>query len=160
VLIGRLAARHGKGLPATREDATAGIVARARAFLEANAGKPVRLHDLAAMAGVSLFHLIRCFQREVGMPPHAWLTQLRANRAREMLIAGESPASVAYLCGFCDQSHLTRTFRSMLGVTPGNYARGCPDPGYNSPVRCRQSQTIPTPWLLTRRTSHQRLGHS
>ena len=124
VLIGRLAARHGRGLPATREDATAGIVARARAFLEANAGKPVRLHDLAAMAGVSLFHLIRCFQREVGMPPHAWLTQLRANRAREMLIAGESPASVAYLCGFCDQSHLTRTFRSMLGITPGTYARG------------------------------------
>lgn len=123
VLIGRLAARHGEGLPNPREDAAAGVVTRARAFLEANAGKPVRLHELAAVAGVSLFHLIRCFQREVGMPPHAWLTQLRANRAREMLLEGEAPAAVAYRCGFSDQAHLTRTFRSMLGVTPGTYAR-------------------------------------
>lgn len=123
VLIGRLAARYGEGLPVPKENATAGVVTRARAFLEANAGKPVRLHDLAAVAGVSLFHLIRCFQREVGMPPHAWLTQLRANRAREMLLEGEAPAAVAYRCGFSDQAHLTRTFRSMLGVTPGTYAR-------------------------------------
>lgn len=123
VLIGRLAARHGEGLPSPRDVATTGVVTRARAFLEANAGKPVRLHDLAAVAGVSLFHLIRCFQREVGMPPHAWLTQLRANRAREMLLEGEAPAAVAYRCGFSDQAHLTRTFRSMLGVTPGTYAR-------------------------------------
>lgn len=128
LLIGKLASRHGEGMTSPREDATAGVVARARAFLEENAGKPVRLHDLAAVARVSLFHLIRCFQREVGMPPHAWLTQLRANRARELLLSGEAPAAVAYRCGFSDQAHLTRTFRSMLGITPGSYARGmsCP----------------------------------
>jgi AraC-like DNA-binding protein len=58
------------------------------------------------------------------MPPHAWLTQLRANRARGLLLAGEAPTSVAYRCGFSDQSHLTRTFRSMFGMTPAAYVRG------------------------------------
>ena len=124
ILIGKLVTRHGARAPETREDSAAGAVARARAFLEANPGAPIRLHDLSAVAGVSPFHLIRCFQREVGMPPHAWLTQLRANRARGLLLAGEAPTSVAYRCGFSDQSHLTRTFRSMFGMTPGAYVRG------------------------------------
>jgi AraC-like DNA-binding protein len=114
---------HGERRRGLRQGAGDGVVARARAFLEANAGAPVRLSEVAAVAGVSPFHLIRCFQREVGMPPHAWLTQIRANRAREMLLAGEAPTAVAYRCGFSDQSHLTRTFRSMFGITPGSYAR-------------------------------------
>jgi len=124
ILIGKLVTRHGARPPEMREDSATGAVARARAFLEANPGAPIRLQDLSDVAGVSPFHLIRCFQRKVGMPPHAWLTQVRANRARGLLLAGEAPTSVAYRCGFSDQSHLTRTFRSMFGMTPGAYVRG------------------------------------
>jgi AraC-like DNA-binding protein len=64
---------------------------------------------------------VRSFTDVVGMPPHAYLTQIRANRARALLLAGETLSGAAYRCGFCDQSHLTRTFKRLFGVTPGSY---------------------------------------
>ena len=124
IIVRKLARRHGKRWQEPRKEAAAAVVARARTFLEEHAAAPIRLQDLSAICGVGPFHLIRCFHQVVGMPPHAWLTQLRANRARVRLLAGESPSTVAYRCGFSDQSHLTRTFRRIFGLTPGAYLRG------------------------------------
>jgi AraC-like DNA-binding protein len=64
---------------------------------------------------------VRSVTDVIGLPPHAYLTQIRANRARAMLLRGVTPAAAAYRCGFCDQSHLTRIFKRLFGVTPGAY---------------------------------------
>ena len=48
-------------------------------------------------------------------------SEARIARARRLLSMGEQPASVAGDCGFYDQAHLTRLFKSVHGVTPGNY---------------------------------------
>jgi AraC-like DNA-binding protein len=124
LLIGRLVRRYGAVPTGTLPASPAPGVARARAFLEANADYPIRLADVCLACGMSPFQLIRSFHRALGMPPHAYLTQLRVNRARELLLAGEPPSAAAYRCGFSDQSHLTRTFHRIFGVTPGAYARG------------------------------------
>lgn len=117
-----LVARHGVARPPDRRDTpVVRIVATAREYLHANYGKSIKLAPLAAVCATSPFHLVRCFTDVVGMPPHAYLTQLRANRARSMLLLGEGLSGVAYRCGFCDQSHLTRTFKRLFGVTPGSY---------------------------------------
>jgi AraC-like DNA-binding protein len=99
-------------------------VLRARWFLESNFAQAVRLDELSVECGVSPFHLIRSFRDAVGLTPHAYLMQLRATRARQMLREGEGISAVAYRCGFVDQSHLTRTFKKMFGVTPGAYFAG------------------------------------
>ena len=65
---------------------------------------------------------MRSFSREVGIPPHRYLTGRRLDRARRLLLAGGRPAEVAAEVGFHDQAHLTRHFKRMLGVTPGAYA--------------------------------------
>ena len=93
----------------------------AREYLHANYASPVKLASVAAVCDTSPFHLVRCFTATVGMPPHAYLTQLRAHRARELLGGGAPLSGVAFRCGFCDQSHLTRTFKRLFGVTPGAY---------------------------------------
>jgi AraC-like DNA-binding protein len=100
------------------------MVLIARDYLQANYAKPVKLVQLAAVCDASPFHLVRSFRDIIGMPPHAYLTQLRANRARELLRGGETLSGAAYLCGFADQSHLTRTFKRIFGVTPGVYVAG------------------------------------
>ena len=114
---------------------TARAVETAREYLRTHFSQPVRLGNLAAICDTSPFHLVRSFTRIVGMPPHAYQTQVRANRARDMLVQGESPAGVALRCGFCDQSHLTRTFKKLFGVTPGAYTSACVSAGNGVPRR-------------------------
>jgi transcriptional regulator GlxA family with amidase domain len=98
-------------------------VRRALDHLRERWDQPVPLDELAAVAGLSRFELARRFAAQVGLPAHAYQTGLRVNRARAMLRAGRAPAEVAVACGFADQAHLTRTFRRIVGVPPGRYAR-------------------------------------
>lgn len=98
-------------------------VRRAVAHLSERFAERVPLAELAAVAGLSRFELVRRFGAQIGLTPHAFQTNLRIARARELLAAGSPPAAVAAACGFADQSHLTRTFRVAVGVTPARYAR-------------------------------------
>lgn len=77
--------------------------------------------ELAAMAGLSRYQLIRAFRLSTGMAPHAYQLNLCINQARERIRAGEALADVAYTLGFSDQSHFQRVFKEHAGVTPGRY---------------------------------------
>lgn len=91
------------------------------AFLhQDNAAMPA-LGALADMAGMSRFQLIRAFRVSTGLTPHAYKLNLRINRARSSLCAGEDIADIAYRLGFSDQSHFQRVFKLHAGVTPGCY---------------------------------------
>jgi AraC-like DNA-binding protein len=68
--------------------------------------------------------LIRTFTRTVGMPPYTYLTQIRAERAKERLAAGRPAAETALAVGFADQSHLNRHFKKLTGTTPRLYRLG------------------------------------
>ena len=92
-------------------------------FIQAHAAENVTLARIAALTGLSSFHLIRVFGSHIGMPPHAYLNQVRVNRARKLLSEGKSLARVATETGFVDQSHLSRHFKRQLGITPGQYAQ-------------------------------------
>ena len=104
-------------------DRDLGIVRHAQDYMNERFAQPVRLAAVAALSGLSPFQLIRVFRRVVGVPPYAYLVQLRVNRAQALLCRGTSVSDVAYTCGFSDQSHLTRTFKKALGVPPGQYVR-------------------------------------
>ena len=97
-------------------------LASLRTFLQAHVGEPVSAEDLARMNGLSKCHLIRSFHYEFGLPPHAYLLRLRLAAACERLARDLAVASVAYECGFADQSHLSRRFKEVYGVTPAAWA--------------------------------------
>ncbi|KVE37748.1 AraC family transcriptional regulator [Burkholderia sp. TSV86] len=79
------------------------------------------LSELAALARMSRYQLIRAFRDATGLTPHAWQTNQRINQARERLRAGHDIARVAHDLGFSDQSHFQRVFKAYTGVTPGSY---------------------------------------
>ncbi len=81
----------------------------------------VSIKELAAVAGFSPYHFIRTFQKTVGMTPYAYASQLRVTRAQKMLLKGETPTMAAALSGFSDQSHMTRAFKKVYGVTPAKF---------------------------------------
>ena len=93
-----------------------------RDYLHDNHHRNVTLDECASLTGTSKFHLHRSFVAELGVPPHQYLSGVRISRARDLLRGGARPADVASLTGFCDQSHLTRVFTEIVGLTPGAYA--------------------------------------
>jgi AraC-like DNA-binding protein len=102
-------------------------IRRARAFLEAHYTQNVSLEQLSGIVGVSSFHLTRLFRETVGLPPHAYLNQVRIFQAKKLLTLGQPIAEVAFETGFADQSHLTRHFKRIVGVTPGQYSKNVQD---------------------------------
>jgi AraC-like DNA-binding protein len=98
-------------------------IRRSREYLEAHFSQDVSLSELAATASISPFYLARAFKREIGVPPHVYLENVRIRKAREMLDGGGALAATALAVGYSDQSHFTRRFKRFLGITPGQYLR-------------------------------------
>ncbi|MFL6119230.1 helix-turn-helix domain-containing protein [Actinophytocola sp.] len=100
-------------------------------YLAEHAERAISLDELAAVAGMGKFRLVKLFRDRTGLPPHALQIAHRVRRARRLLEAGHPAAEAAALTGFTDQSHLHRHFRRALGFTPGQYQRllaGAPGP--------------------------------
>jgi AraC-like DNA-binding protein len=127
VISGRPFARlagYATGLQAAppRRDGEHRAVNVIRDYLAEHYADDVSINDLALATGLSPYHLIHVFTGAVGMSPHAYLNQVRVNRAKELLAAGGGLADAALAVGFADQSHFQRWFKKIIGVTPGKYA--------------------------------------
>jgi AraC-like DNA-binding protein len=90
-------------------------------YLHAHATDPISLGALASSLDWTPAHLSRAFRKQVGMPPYAYLLQLRIAIGRSALANGASIAAAALAAGFADQSHFTREFRRRTGSTPGAF---------------------------------------
>jgi len=124
--VGDLLRAYGEVRPLRTLTAPGGetdAIRRARGYLDEHATENVSLETLAAVAGLSPWHLLRVFRDAVGVPPHAYQTQLRIERAKALLGAGLPIAQAAAAVGLVDQSHLTHLFKRLYGVTPGAFQK-------------------------------------
>ncbi len=97
---------------------------RADEFIEAHLDGDPSIADLARECRLSASHFARAFRQATGMPPHQWLTKRRVERAKGLLLEGSLDlAQIALVCGFVDQSHLTRVFARCEGHSPGKWRR-------------------------------------
>ena len=93
-------------------------------YLAENLTRDVSLAEMAGVAGLSEFHFSRKFRAEFGCPPHRWLIEERVKLAGDLVKRrGLSLKEVAFRAGFADQSHMTRLFRRLYGMTPAEYRR-------------------------------------
>ena len=97
---------------------------RVQLFVEANIGRTIHLHDLAARAALSPYHFARAFKTSAGVTPRTYVEQRRIEQAKRLLTEStQSLAQVAMDVGFGTQSRLTSTFKRRTGFTPGEYRR-------------------------------------
>lgn len=97
---------------------------RAKEILGANLDGSVALSALAKECGLSASHFSRAFRQTAGLAPHQWLMRRRVEEAKQALRDRRLPLSeVALVCGFADQSHLTRVFSRSVGTSPGAWRR-------------------------------------
>lgn len=91
-------------------------------FIEGNIDRPLLLADLAAVAGVSVFHFARTFKDGVGTTPHRYVLERRVARAQALLAGTRlSLTEVAAACGFANSSHFATAFRRLAAVSPRAY---------------------------------------
>jgi AraC family transcriptional regulator len=92
--------------------------------LESDLGGKFSLQQIAAEFGLSVSHFSRAFRSSTGLPPHQWLLQQRIKAAKQLLTVRDLPLSeVAISAGFANQSHFTRVFSTLVGVSPGAWRR-------------------------------------
>jgi AraC family transcriptional regulator len=92
-------------------------------YIHAHLDAELSLDHLAAVAHMSPYHFARLFKNSTGLPPHQYVIARRVERAKELLRDRERLplAEVAFEAGFSSQSHFTRHFRRLVGVTPGQF---------------------------------------
>jgi AraC-like DNA-binding protein len=98
-------------------------VRQARDYIEECFAQGISLTQLAEHVSLSPYYLLRVFRAEVGMPPHAYLESVRIRQAQRLIEAGKLLVEIAAEVGFSSQSHLTRRFKKVIGVTSGQYAQ-------------------------------------
>ena len=112
-----------------REPSRSGGLSRAQCqllnqYFEENLDRNLSLAELAGVVQLSVFHFTRKFRAEFGCPPHAYVMRKRIERAKAQLARRDIPLKVvAANSGFSDQSHMTRLFQRLLGVTPAEYRK-------------------------------------
>jgi AraC family transcriptional regulator len=129
ILCAHLLQRHGTAR--LRRVVNGGLAAwqqrRALELLRDNLGNGLRLPDLARECELSVSHFARAFKTTFGTTAHRWLTLRRIDRAKELLRGTDAPlADVALQSGFGDQAAFNRTFRRLVGTTPGTWRREHP----------------------------------
>lgn len=101
-----------------------GALRRVRAYIDDHIGERISLDELARQAGVSRFHFARQFRLSTGESAMGYLRRVRIERSKSILqTRGTTIAEVAARLGFSDQSHFTRIFGRLVGVSPGSFAR-------------------------------------
>lgn len=99
-------------------------VKRACEKLESDLGGKFSLQQIAADFDLSVSHFSRAFRVSTGLPPHQWLLRQRVNAAKQLMrVRDLSLSEIAISAGFANQSHFTRVFSSVVGVSPAAWRR-------------------------------------
>jgi AraC family transcriptional regulator len=108
-------------------------------YIETHMADKITAMDLAGLIRVSLGQLFRAFKISVGVTPCHYIARRRVDLACTMMRTTRQPLSqVAVACGLCDQAHLCKMFRRVIGMSPSAWRR-------TMPAREDPEQTCPTP---------------
>jgi AraC family transcriptional regulator len=94
-------------------------------YIEDTLGQPIKLRELAALAGISARHFERAFRQSTGSSPHGYVIDRRLHRARDLLINQPELLieQIALRLGFSSSSHFSSAFRRQTGLTPTDFRK-------------------------------------
>ncbi|MEO1520952.1 MAG: AraC family transcriptional regulator [Cyanobacteria bacterium J06633_2] len=120
-LISQLLRHHGEMNIRMSAKSESQAVRLVQTYLEEHYTENVSIDTLSQLGNLSPYYLIRSFHQQIGLPPHLYQRQVRLLKAKQSLNTCQSLAAIATDAGFFDQSHFTRSFKRVFGLTPGQY---------------------------------------
>ena len=90
-------------------------------FIKAHYSEKISVYNIAASAMVCRNKCFKIFQKFMQLTPQQYLIQYRISRSIEMMCENMHMSEIAQACGFCSQSHYTKSFRELYGMTPKQY---------------------------------------
>jgi AraC family transcriptional regulator len=113
---------------AAHKDAYEAQINRVTTFISAHIDTPLRLDELARMAGFSPYHFHRIFKNVTGETLNEFVVRRRLERAVALMKADRSArlTQIALACGFSELSDLSRVFKQRYGFPPGAWDRSIP----------------------------------
>lgn len=109
----------------SRETQSGGVVAKAKAYINANFHKEISLDDVSREVDISPYYFSKIFKEETGENFIEYVTGIRMERAKELLLS--STLSMKEICGevgYSDPNYFSRTFKKNVGLTPTEYKEG------------------------------------
>jgi two-component system response regulator YesN len=91
-------------------------------YIDANYDKPITLADMATVSYLSVSRLAHLFKEQMGITIIDYLTSVRIERAKQLLLATEqSCTEICFQVGYNNQSYFSRTFKELVGMTPSQF---------------------------------------
>ena len=120
--------RHYCTTPATLRNYKGGLsdfqLKSAIDYVRSHLDAQLSLENIAAELNLSHYYFCALFKQSMGISPWQYVIGQRVERAKQLLKNRElSISEVAFACGFSNQSHLNKHFRSATGIAPGTYRR-------------------------------------
>lgn len=120
-LLSHLWRQHGDWQASRSTASESKSVTTVRTYLEEHSADNISIETLCQLTGLSGYYLIHCFCQQMGLPPHRYQRQVRLLKAKQALYSPQPLSKIAVEAGFYDQSHFTRSFKRVFGLTPGQY---------------------------------------
>lgn len=90
-------------------------------YINDNLKYDISLSTLSSLINLSTYYFIRVFKKEVGLTPKEYILQQRIKKAKELILKDLPLSHIALECGFYDQSHMLKYFKSYTGTNPSLY---------------------------------------
>jgi AraC-like DNA-binding protein len=101
------------------------LVRQAMAYIHEHYMDPIQRKDIARHLSINEQYLTRCFDKEIGVSPMAYLNRYRIQQAKKALETGKRTITqVALETGFSSQSYFSRMFQREVGISPKAYQQG------------------------------------
>lgn len=106
---------HAGGLPKYK-------LREAIAYIQDHLGEEITLEAIATHLNMSHYYFCHLFKQSMGVSPYQYVLQQRINKAKPLLKQRQlAITDVALECGFANQTHFTKYFRKLTGITPRAY---------------------------------------
>ncbi len=101
-----------------------GTIKKVIEFIDENIEKKILLNDLAALTNLSPNHFHKVFSETMGITPNVFITKLRLDKAKDLLIRTDLTISdISAKCGFDNIPYFSYLFKKQIKLSPGEFRK-------------------------------------